>query len=463
MGKSSPKTPAAPDPAKTAAAQTASNKELALWNSALNNVNQYTPYGNMTWTLGNSAPTGGTNAGVNNGSSSNSSQVGNGSQYVGPDGRIYGQSDALTGYLKNNPNDREFQNRIAPGTVYADADLAGYGFKPLGGTTSSTSSGSSSSGSSSGFNANGTPQWTSRIDLSPDQQAILDSEERRQISMGLLGEDQIGRIRDSVSTPYSYGGIGNEFSAEDIATQQRNAESAYMDRLNPQFQRDEEALRTRLINQGIGQGSQAYQREMDTFNQMRNDARSQAVLAGQQYGSTAQQQALQRRNQGIQEYDAQRNAPLNEYIGLTSGTQVTNPQFSSQSYQGAAPVDYAGLVNQNYQNQVAQYNAKQAGSNNIMSSLFGLGGSVAGGFAGSPAGSAWLASSDKRLKHSIEYYDEKEGHKRYKFRYNANPDKEFIGVMAQEVIEKDPLAVEMSEDGYYMVDYGRLGFEMEEV
>lgn len=170
-------------------------------------------------------------------------------------------------------------------------------------------------------------------------------------------------------------GLGGEVSADDVATQQARAEEAYMSRLNPQFQRDEEALRARLINQGIGQGSQAYQREMDTFNQMRNDARQQAILAGQQFGGTAQQQALQRRNQLIQEYDAQRNAPLNEYIGLTSGVQVQNPQFTSQSYGGAQPVDYAGLVNQNYQNQMAQYNARQAGSNNLMGSLFGLGGS----------------------------------------------------------------------------------------
>jgi len=459
MSKSSPKTPAAPDPAKTAAAQTASNKETALWSSALNNVNQYTPYGNMTWTLGNADQTPGASSTPSTTSGSTTSQSNSG-MYVGPDGRVYSGPNAYNDYLKNN---RSAETAQGSSVGWPQRDLSTIeGFKPLGGTSTASQSSSSANGGSSGFNANGTPQWTSRIDLSPDQQAILDSEERRQIAMGLLGEDQIGRIRDSVSTPYSYGGIGNEFSAEDIATQQRNAEAAYMDRLNPQFQRDEEALRTRLINQGIGQGSQAYQREMDTFNQMRNDARSQAILAGQQYGSTAQQQALQRRNQGIQEYDAQRNAPLNEYIGLTSGTKVTNPQFSSGGVGASAqPVDYAGLVNQNYQNQMAQYNAKQAGQNSTMSSLFGLGGSFLGA-AGSAGGFGSLFS-DMRLKHGIEYYDEKEGHKRYKFRYNANPDKEFIGVMAQEVIEKDPLAVEMSEDGYYMVDYGRLGFEMEEV
>lgn len=273
-----PKAPAAPDPAETAAAQTASNKETALWNAALNNVNQVTPYGNLTYT---------------------SQDQGNGLP----------------------------------------------------------------------------PQYTSTITLSPEQQALYDTQTRAEQGLMNLGEQQIGRIAESVSSPYSYAGLAGAVSPEDVATQQANAEAAYMARLNPQFAQDEEALRTRLINQGIGQGSQAYQREIDAFNQMKNDARSQAVLAGQQYGGTAQQQALQRRNQAISEYDAQRNAPLNEYIGMTSGVQIQNPQFSSQGYQGAQGVDYAGLVNQNYQNQMAQYNARQAGSNNMLGSLAGLGGS----------------------------------------------------------------------------------------
>lgn len=281
----SPKAPAAPDPVATANAQTATNKETALWNAVLNNVNQITPYGNLTYT----------------------------------------QSGGSEKYTKDLP-----------------------------------------------------PTFTSKIELSPEQQAIYDTQVRTDQALLNLGEQQIDRIAQSVSNPYSYANIGNEFSADDIATQQARAEEAYLSRLNPQFQKDEESLRNRLINQGIGQGSQAYQREMDTFNQMKNDARAQAILAGQQYGSTAQQQALQRRNQLINEYDAQRNAPLNEFIGMTSGVQVQNPQFSSQGYQGSQPADYAGIINQNYQNQMAQYNAKQAGRNNTMNSLFGLGGSFLG-------------------------------------------------------------------------------------
>jgi len=47
--KSSPKAPAAPDPKVTAAAQTASDKETAWYNAQLQNMDQITPYGNLTY------------------------------------------------------------------------------------------------------------------------------------------------------------------------------------------------------------------------------------------------------------------------------------------------------------------------------------------------------------------------------------------------------------------------------
>lgn len=355
----SPKMPAAPDPAVTAAAQTAQNKETAWYNAQLENMDQITPYGNLT----------------------------------------YQQT----------------------GTVDA-------------------------------------PKWTSTVSLSPEQQKLYDTMTSADNALAQLGLNQVGRITESVSNPYSYAGLG---AVNDYATA---AENAIYSRLNPQFAQDEEAMRTRLINQGIGQGSQAYQREMDTFNQMKNDARMQAVLQGQQYG-------LAGRNQEIREYDAQRNAPLNEFIGLTSGTQVTNPSFASGGNTGMQGVDYAGLVNQNYQNQMAQYNAKQAGSNNMMSGLFGLGGSFLGA-AGSAGGVAPLFAglSDVRLKKDILPLGTENGFPVYKFKYDTDhdyvrhvnlPDTEYIGVMAQDVEKVMPEAV-FELDGFKRVNYAMIGVEMRE-
>lgn len=422
MGKSSPKAPAAPDPAATAAAQTATNKETAYWNAVLNNVNQVTPYGNLTYT-----------------------QSGGGKQY---NQAAYDQ--ALASW--------QAAQSAAPATTQPqqyDASGNKIGTGTAGGSAATASKMPQLSDFQTG---DAPPSFTSTINLSPEQQKLLDTQQRSDNALASLGEAQIGRIKDSVSNPYSYDGLAGAFTNEDIATQQKNAESALMSRLDPQFARDEEALRTRLINQGIGQGSQAYNTEFERFNQAKNDARTQAVLSGQQYGGTAQSQALQRRNQAISEYDAQRNAPLNEYIGLTSGQQVQNPQFNTTNYQGAQPVDYAGLINQNYQNQLGQYNAKVGSNNSTSSGLFGLLGSAASGFAGSSAGSAAIAGlfSDRRLKENIEHIGEENGHKIYEFNYKGHPTL-FIGVMSDDVKAIDPEAVIRDDSGYDRVLYDKIG------
>ena len=39
----------------------------------------------------------------------------------------------------------------------------------------------------------------------------------------------------------------------------------------------------------------------------------------------------------------------------------------------------------------------------------------------------------------------------------------FLGVMAQDVLKVEPSAVSMGADGYFMVDYGKLGISMERI
>lgn len=236
------------------------------------------------------------------------------------------------------------------------------------------------------------PQFSSNITLSPAQQKLLDSQQSNAQGLQDLGTAQMGRISNAVSTPYSFAGMPNAPTQTDINGLAQQGQDAIMSRLNPQFDRDEEALRTRLINQGIGQGSQAYNTEFNTFNQAKNDARQQAVLGGQSYGSNEQAQQLGLRNQSIQEYNAQRNAPLNEYSALTSGQQIQNPSFTGSQPGTAQAGNYEQAAQNAYQGQLAQYNAGVASGNSLTSGLFGLGGAVAGSFLGNPALGAMFGS-----------------------------------------------------------------------
>lgn len=347
MGKGSPKPPAAPDPAKTAAAQTATNKETAYWNAVLNNVNQITPYGNLTY-----------------------EQTGGGKQY-----NMDAYNKALDSF--NTPSMQQVRN---PETGRMETVPVRRNQRDM--------------PKLADFLISDTPpQFTSTINLTPESQRLLDTQLRSENALAGLGEGQIGRIGESVAAPYSFAGLPEAYGASDRAGAATRAEEALLSRLNPQFQRDEEALRTRLQNQGIGFGSEAYNREFERFDQARNDARMQAILQGANYGGVLQDQSLRARNQAIQEYNAQRNAPLNEYVAITAGQQVQNPAFQSTGYQGTAPVDYAGLLNNQYQGQLNAYNQKVAGQNATQSSLFGLAGSALGGFLGGPAGASfggWL-------------------------------------------------------------------------
>src|SRR5690606_9456713 len=104
--------------------------------------------------------------------------------------------------------------------------------------------------------------------------------------------------------PNSLPGMGTAFSPTgeqipiyDPNLQTNNATELLMQRLNPELDRQREALRTQLANQGIAQGSEAYNREMERFGRTSNDAHTQAALQG--IGLGMQQQGLQF-GQGLQ-------------------------------------------------------------------------------------------------------------------------------------------------------------------
>lgn len=218
------------------------------------------------------------------------------------------------------------------------------------------------------------PKFSSSVTLSPEQQKLYELQTQGDTSLSTLGNEQLERIRSSVATPYSFSGLPNALTDEDYKQYQTKAEDAINSRLDPQLAKDEESLRTRLINQGIAPGSTAYNNEFNTFNQAKNDSRQQTILNGQQYATALMNNSLTARNQGINEYNAQRNAPLNEYNAFTSGSQVQNPTFTNGGGgSGAGETDVTSAYGQQYTAQQQNANAQNASSNATSTGLFGLG------------------------------------------------------------------------------------------
>ena len=253
---SQPSVPTPPDPAATAAAQTATNKATAVTQYGLNATNQVTPYGNLTY-----------------------SQIG----------------------------------------TWDD----------------------------------GTPRFQAATTLSPEQQNLYNLGTQTQANLGQIGVDQSSKVRDILNTPFDLN--------SSINTQQSDIQRSLLD---PVWNQRSQQLQTDLINKGIMPGSEAYTNAQRDFGMQRDNAYNSALLASR---SQAEQEALTNRNQ-----------PLNEISALLSGSQVQQPNFTGTPQPSVAPTDYAGIVNNNYQGQMAAYNSQMANNAALYGALGSMGGSALG-------------------------------------------------------------------------------------
>lgn len=202
------------------------------------------------------------------------------------------------------------------------------------------------------------PRFTATQALSPDQQRLFDIGEEAETNLATIGRDQSARIGELLSKPVKLDNEAAEARLFDLGTK----------RLNPQFARDEEALRGRLVNSGIRQGSAAWDTEMDDFGQRKNDAYNQLALSG--------------RSQALGELLTERQTPINEITALMSGSQVSQPSWVGTPQSGVANTDYASLVRDKYNADLAAYQAKVSKQNAILGGLFGIAGAGARGWAG---------------------------------------------------------------------------------
>lgn len=259
------------------------------------------------------------------------------------------------------------------------------------------------------------PTFTATQTLSPTAQATKDQTSAAQLNLGKIANNQSAFLNDYLGKP-----VDLNTATEDKIDQLGRA------RLDPQFAQQEESTRTDLINRGIREGSPAFTAAMNNFNYGKNDAYNSLYLNG--------------RAQGAQEALAQRNQPLNEISALMSGSQVSQPNFVNPNMPTIPTTDNAGIINNNYAQKMQAYNASNSSMNGILGGLFGLGSS--------------LIMSDRRTKTDIrEIGETKDGQPLYQYRYKGSPMMQ-IGLMAQDVQERDPDAVKEIA-GILHVDYDK--------
>lgn len=403
MGK--PSAPAPPDYAAAAKEQGVANVNSALATNYLNQANQVTPYGSLTYSYSKPADTGAV------------------------DFSGYSYNPTL-GYYANSA-----------GQAYTNTALAGR-----------------TDANGGHYLPDGTyiPQTTVTTTLSPEQQKLYDQQTAIGTQLNDLAARGIGYVDQASSKPIDQSTLpslntGLALNPDAVALRDKITD-AYMQRLQPYLDKQRSAMDVSLANKGINAGSEAWNADQDSFNRSVNDQRIAALLAGDQEQQNQFNRGLasatfgnQARQQAIQEADYFKNQPLNMLNALRSGNQVQMPQFGNWSGGAqiqAAPI-YQATADQ-YSAALDKYKAESAASGGFLGGLATLG------------SAAITKYSDRRLKKNVSLLGIRpDGLGVYSYEYIWGGPAE-VGVMADEVAVLRPDALGPSLGGYATVNYGAL-------
>lgn len=193
------------------------------------------------------------------------------------------------------------------------------------------------------------PRFSVTQTLSDAQQGIKDQNDRASLNLSTLGANLSGTLGDQLTDNFQ---LGNEPVESRLFELGRK-------RLDPMFAQRDEDLRTRLANQGIKAGSQAYDREIGNQGQQQNDAYNQLLLQG--------------RGQASNELLTEDNQRINQISALLSGGQVSQPNFMTGANVGAIPTTDNAAIIGNYDNAMMnQWRQNQAATGSLIGGIGGL-------------------------------------------------------------------------------------------
>lgn len=297
--------PAPPDPYATADAQGRANVDAARTSTRLNRYDQFTPFGTSKW-----------------------KEVG---------AQTYFDE---TGY--NKAIDEWRRNMAAaPATQspgYFDPNVGMW----LPGGPSQAQLANSMPTRDAFTSTSNTDKWVNEFTLDPKIQNMLDM---------FLNTSQ------APVPEFEFDGTAKRQEVEDALYQRQKS------RLDPRFAEEENMLRSRLANQGITEGSEAYDKEIGLFGRNKNDAYENATLGSI---TGAGNDMAQQFNMDLTAHNSKLNdraAMLNMLTALATGAQVQAPGAGTQQV-GAAPV--AQSIYNSYQGQVASANAETASDNQML-------------------------------------------------------------------------------------------------
>lgn len=236
--------------------------------------------------------------------------------------------------------------------------------------------------------ATGATVYDTNVSLAPDQQALLDMQNKQALNLGGTASGMLGTIGQSYGSPMPT----SSYSWNDLNTARQQTQDALYGKqtsyLDPQYQKLQQALETRLSNQGVNEATNpdAYKLAMETFGRQRGFDYGQArdsAITGSLGEMTGNANAA---GQQLQQALMLRNEPLAEYNALKGAAPVNIPQFNpAQTPLSAAPTPGANAY-QSAEGQIQQQAIKSGNRNAVTSGLFGLGADILGANSSSLAG-----------------------------------------------------------------------------
>lgn len=310
--------PDPPDYTGAAIATAQGNADAARIAAKANRVDQYTPYGSMTYY---------------NPTSNKMNQAG----YDAAMRSYYDQKSKYDQQMKAQEGQKFQQQLVAPTAPKQEDFMTGYD----------------------------PDRWALRVDLSPEQQKLLDANNQTSLGLAQLQGKGLDYVENMISKPFDT----SLLPAQTINAGE-TAQDAILRRLQPQLDQQNESLRSRLANQGITLGSDAYSAEMRDQAMRENDLRTAAAIRGIDVGNQARQQSMQ-------EQAFLRNEPINTLNAVRTGSQVTLPQFGSVPTQATtAGPDLLGAASMQHSAEMQAYSAEQAANAGMWGGLFNLGGAA---------------------------------------------------------------------------------------
>lgn len=332
MGK--PKAPKAPDYAAAAVAQGQANVNSALATNYLNQVNQVGPYGSIKYEQ---------NPGVG---------------LTLADGTFIPQTTLTT--TLSPEQQRLYDQETAISTQLNDLAVRGIGYVDQ--------------ASSTPIDLASLPPMTTSVAPAAFRSSADPGTLALQGFQGTLPNLQTRLDGTNYQDAYDFSGVSQAPRYEDFNSSRDAVTNAMMQRLQPYIDRDREALRTQLVNQGIGQGTEAYGWDMGKFQQGVNDQRVAALLAGTQEQQNLFNNAMGLRQQGVQEALAQGNLK-NSVADAVFNQRAQQGNFFNQNQQQGLQnaLTVQGFNNQTQQQEYDQNQQDLLNYNQAQEAMFNQG------------------------------------------------------------------------------------------